>query len=340
MHHISNQIVCLQLMALKTRGVDLSTIYKKIGVEEAALQQPGRILTAEQFAALMRLAFELVDDEAVGYTQKPLRVGTFRMLCHATLDCENLRRALLRMIEFFRLLSDEFNWSLSERGEEAVLTFNNKPNGVVDNGYFTANMMTILWRWASWMIDTPILLSRVYFDFSDELIADDLSQIYRTSVYFDQANNQLVLPATYLEQTIKQNTETLVPFLANSPECLLSHYQSDSSISIQVKSHLEMLTELDNATLDSVAENFQLTGQTLARHLRKEGHQFQELKDKVRKNRAVNLLLRSDLSISEISQELGFSEDSVFYRNFKKWTGVTPSAYRQGRSSIEPARGK
>jgi len=334
MHHISNQTVNLQLLALKTKGIDLSDIYSQVGVREADLQQPGRILSAEQFASLMRMAFELVNDEAVGYTLKPLRVGTFRMLCHATLDCQNLRRALLRMIEYFRLLSDEFNWSLQERGEEAIITFNNQPNGIVENGYFTAYMMTILWRWASWMIDCPILLSRVYFDFSHVLIADDPTQIYRTSVYFDQSNNQLVLPASYLEQSITQNIETLVPFLANSPECLLSHYQSDNSISFQVKSHLDSLLKLDSASLDSVAENFQLSGQTLARRLRKEGHQFQELKDKVRKNKAVNLLLRSDLSISEISQELGFSEDSVFYRNFKKWTGVTPNAYRHNRSSL------
>lgn len=331
MHLISNQIVNWQLQALKLKRVDLTSIYEAIGVNQDELNLPGRLLTAEQFALLMRKAFELTDDEAVGYTKKPLRVGTFRMLCHATIDCDNLRRALLRMIDYFHLLSDEFDWALSEQGEEAILTFENEPNGVVDNGYFTATMMTILWRWGSWMIDTPILLNRVYFDFINESIAEDLTSIYRCAVYFNQSTSQLVLPRHYLDQAVKQNSESLGPFLANSPECLLSHYQSDSSTSVQVKMYLEEMNELDSATLDIVAEHFKVSGQTLARRLKKEGHQFQELKDKVRKNRAVNYLLKSDLSISEISQLLGFSEDSVFYRNFKKWTGTTPSNYRQNR---------
>ncbi len=276
----------------------------------------------------MRNTFELFDDEAAGYTIKPLRVGTFRMLCHATINCDNLRRAFLRMITYFKLLSDEFDWSLEERGEEAVLTFNNAPNLVVENGYFTATMMILLWRWASWLIDSPILLSRVYLDFSHEPVTDNLNDFFKTTVYFNQSKNQLVMPSHYLERPVKQDNQSLIPFLIKSPECLLSNYRSDSSISLQVKIYLEQVDEADTITLDLVANSFQLSGQTLARRLKKEGHQFQELKDKVRKNRAIKLL-RSNFTMAEISQQLGFSEDSVFYRTFKKWTGVTPTEYRK-----------
>ncbi|WP_414923347.1 helix-turn-helix domain-containing protein, partial [Pseudomonas sp. IT-P294] len=33
-------------------------------------------------------------------------------------------------------------------------------------------------------------------------------------------------------------------------------------------------------------------------------------------------------SVTAVAEQLGFSEPSAFQRAFKKWTGVTPGAYR------------
>ena len=35
------------------------------------------------------------------------------------------------------------------------------------------------------------------------------------------------------------------------------------------------------------------------------------------------------LSVSQIAQELGYEDDSTFYRNFLQVTGMTPSQYRK-----------
>lgn len=68
--------------------------------------------------------------------------------------------------------------------------------------------------------------------------------------------------------------------------------------------------------------------QTLRRHLREEGSSFQELKDHLRRDLAIYYLGRNEMTIEIIAEQLGFSEPSAFHRAFKKWTGLTPGAYR------------
>jgi AraC-like DNA-binding protein len=40
-------------------------------------------------------------------------------------------------------------------------------------------------------------------------------------------------------------------------------------------------------------------------------------------------LANKDLSLLDVSLQLGFSESSTFYRAFKRWQNVTPGEYRQ-----------
>jgi len=49
-----------------------------------------------------------------------------------------------------------------------------------------------------------------------------------------------------------------------------------------------------------------------------------------RLNRAMALLRTSDLSIAGVAEEAGFGSPQAFNRVFKKETGQTPRAYRNG----------
>jgi AraC-like DNA-binding protein len=326
-HRIVNIIVNAQLSAIAD-PVQRSKFLKSVGIEEPLLDYQPAQLDSTDFARLMRICFDQLDDEAMGFTHKPMRVGTFRMMCHATIGCGNVRRAILRIAEFFRLLSDEFHFELQEHGEEAAFVINHQPKPGTNNDYFIAMLFTIFWRYLAWLMDAPLLLNRCYFAFDGQGWPQSTQSVFNCPVFFKRKQNAIIFPESYLNQVIKQDTHSLGQFLANAPENILSRYEPQTSWSAKVKARIGELEDFESTSLESVANTFDCSASTLARRLRQEGHQFQQIKDKVRRARTIHLLLNTDLSISQISSQLGFSEDAVFYRTFKKWTGQTPKSYR------------
>ena len=86
----------------------------------------------------------------------------------------------------------------------------------------------------------------------------------------------------------------------------------------------------------SLAEELNLSMRTLYRRLHEEGTSLQALKDEARRDKALDLLRRTEKSIKQIAQAVGFRSEKSFTRAFRSWTGSAPTAYRSGKNSKSP----
>ena len=84
----------------------------------------------------------------------------------------------------------------------------------------------------------------------------------------------------------------------------------------------------DFPPITDVAKQLHMSTRTVKRKLAEHGTTFSALRDDQRRQRALLLLDNRELSIGEVAQKLGYSELPNFTRAFKKWTGMTPVAYR------------
>lgn len=90
------------------------------------------------------------------------------------------------------------------------------------------------------------------------------------------------------------------------------------------------LLELGQPTIQYLAENCHLSASYLSDLLKKEtGRSAKDHINDFLVDKAKNLLLSSNDSISGIAYELGFNYPHYFSRIFKKKTGITPHEYRQ-----------
>ncbi|MEE4278455.1 MAG: AraC family transcriptional regulator [Halieaceae bacterium] len=100
---------------------------------------------------------------------------------------------------------------------------------------------------------------------------------------------------------------------------------------------LRMLLEGDLGRLraESVAESLGISCTTLRRRLRNDHTNYQFLLDRARQYRCEARLRERWLPGKCLADELGYLEVNSFYRAFRRWTGISYSAYRAQREGVQ-----
>jgi len=99
-------------------------------------------------------------------------------------------------------------------------------------------------------------------------------------------------------------------------------------VSAQARGVILHVLGTDLCRIDFVAEKLKLHPRTLHRRLRDEGASFREIRDEVRRDMLGYYLRQTNLGFSDISERLGFSEQSVLTRYCRRWFGGPPTAVR------------
>jgi AraC-like DNA-binding protein len=77
----------------------------------------------------------------------------------------------------------------------------------------------------------------------------------------------------------------------------------------------------------AVASALAMSPRALQRALKEEGSTFQGILDEARRAVAERELRSPGATAAEVALLLGYSESSAFTRGFRRWTGMTPSAW-------------
>ncbi|CAD5109344.1 AraC family transcriptional regulator [Zestomonas carbonaria] len=323
---IASHFVRAALRGAERQGYDTGPLLAELNIRPELLSEPRARVTPEQFARLVQRVWEELDDEYMGFGRQCSKRGTFAMMCHSIIHCETLDKALNRGTLFYGLFPEAPLLHLERDGDQARLVLDT--SDLWDPDHFLTESLLVLWhRLGSWLVGQRIRLLQATFTYAEPPHASEYDLLFPGARQFHAPRTSLLFQARYLDMPLLQDERTLKQFLKNSPADLLARPDGGDSLTSQIR----RLLGRDCShwpDLEHVARQLHTSPQTLRRHLREEGTSFQELKDHLRRDLAIYHLGRDSLAIQDIAAQLGFSEPSAFHRAFKKWTGLTPGAYR------------
>lgn len=147
-------------------------------------------------------------------------------------------------------------------------------------------------------------------------------QAFRAQCRFGQKYNSLLIAADVLAWPLKQSTGLVVEV----------DKIEEQGITEQVVAQLK--TSLISAPkLSQIAAILGLNERSLQRKLKSEGHSFQQLLAQARQQQACDYLQYSNLNVLNISQFLGFKEQSSFNHFFIQQVGISPLQYKAEKST-------
>ena len=164
-------------------------------------------------------------------------------------------------------------------------------------------------------------------------------KFFQAPVSFNSCFSGLCFDDSFLDQTIPTaDAQQLKDFCERLQESVPSP-SAQPSFEAALTIWIGQAISKRDATLENAARAFGMTPRTFQRQLRDRGLGFQMLLGQIRLERAKALLIHEPrLSISEIADELGFSETSAFTRIFRHHMHSSPRAYRHQHATGATSR--
>jgi AraC-like DNA-binding protein len=168
--------------------------------------------------------------------------------------------------------------------------------------------------------------------------AERLLAAYDGTVQFDAPDNSIAIPLAWRQLPSPLYDESV--FRANVVKCreLIAAREHEGSVVQAVQDRLsnhfdKQILYADEArpppTLEQLADAMHLTSRTLIRRLQDENSTFKALLESSRKAYAQRLLGDARRNVADVAELLGYREPANFTRAFRRWYGVTPTAWRR-----------
>lgn len=324
------------IRAYEARQMSPLAALEKAQIPPALVTDATECITALQMEALSDAAMRELDDEALGWFERRLPWGSYGMLARSSISAPHLGLALARWCRHHGLITGDIQLSLSEQSGIATLTLHEtRPLGAMRE-FCLISVLRNIHGFASWLINEPIALLHASFPFA----APAHASVYRVlftpgSIEFNAPVASLQFEARWLQAPLARDEAALNRMLQRALPIQVRPYQREKTLVQRVRQLLAASTE-EQQTAETLSRQLHLSQRSLHRQLKEEGASLQALKDEIRRERAIALLLRTSRPIKRVAQACGFLNDKSFIRAFRLWTGLSPSEFRKTAGQHNP----
>lgn len=315
---------------LKRLGGDPACLLHEVGIDPVLLDQPSWRGSVHDMAKLVRLIWEELEDEAMGFTQHKTPAGSFAFAAELAMEGSCVADGLKRAIRFYNLVNASIHTRMDDHEDGVALTVQfTSPEKDADH-YYSEFWMIIWHRLACWLAGETLSIISADFDYSrPTTYFEEFKYLFPCHHNFNAGARRFIFDHHILYAPIRRSHAELETMMAEAPLELMTIPASDTSMHRRVR---QLLVQNPALHADDIAQQVKLKPDQLRRQLNKEGQKISRIREFVRRDMAVHWLITSNRSVETIAEDLGYTEARSFTRAFRAWTNQSPSEYKKHKN--------
>ncbi|MBI9050997.1 MAG: AraC family transcriptional regulator [Anaerolineaceae bacterium] len=289
-------------------------------------------VSVETFAELWEKSLRSTRDKNFGlhFGKSASLMRSSGILFPVMMNCPTLQSALEKQARYHNLVTNFISLHLEETQQTTALYWVTADDAFPLDRHLVESIFCSLVLSLAEISRGKLKVNEIHFMHAPPAHIQEHQALLQCDLKFGQPRNEIRFESASLAQPVVLANPQLLERLEQVARDMQEQHNPPQTWGEQVSGVVrQALTQGDKPQLAGVARQLNISVRQLQNKLQDEGLTYQELLDEVRKAAALRYLKNPQMSACEIAFLLGFSEQSTFNHAFKRWTGLTPGAYRE-----------
>lgn len=328
--------------ALEADECDSQSLFDELDLDSSQTYDPNARYPALKIFELLLRAAELSGDPEFSLkVSRHLPQTYIPALGLLVASSDNLYKGLEALCRFFELINDAVTLELEHLGDSVFLTYrlSDAAEKIMSvEGVAQLPPIAVEVTFAG-ILDSvrntlapQFSVKNVYLCHSDPDNKDVLANFFNAPVHYNQPFNRLELDYALLCTPLITANPELVQLNEQVVKGYLDANTQDAIIT-QTQLHILDMLPKGEPSQDEIAKALFLSSRQLRRKLQQSGTNYAKVLQATRHDLAKKYLAQAKLPLAEITQLLGFSDQSNFSKAFKRWEGSAPATFRKQNNS-------
>jgi len=318
---------------VEMHGIDARALLLEVGIDPAKLRDPSTRIPSTFWDIAGAKAAALIPDPAFGLRAArcwhPSNLGA---LGHAWLASSTLRTGLERLQRYSRILGEKAQLKITDTQDGLRFAYDHRRRDPVLRAIGTDFALSLVLDMCRMNYGASLRPVEVRLARARPGDTEPYRHFYGCPIHFEANEDSFLLAARVADEPLSTANRQLAGTLDSILTAQLAALERNNIPARCKSSLLEEITSGEVSEQD-MARRLHMSRRTLQRKLAESNTTYQKLVDDTRRDLALRYMEDPRNSITDVTFLLGFSGQSAFTRAFKRWTGMSPTTYREQKQT-------